>query len=50
MGRNGVLGSQGTSIYDIFVKVQVDSGNMLISYFSKEHILEDLFTKALQGD
>ena len=48
MGRNHAPVNQGTSIYDIFVKDQVYSGNMTIAYCIKEHKLADFFTKYLQ--
>ena len=50
MGRNFAQVTKGTLIYICFVKNRVDSGNMLITYCSTQHMLAYLLTKALQGD
>ena len=41
--------TQGTLIYKFLVDDLVDSGNMLIAYYSAEHILACFFTRASLG-
>ena len=48
MERNCAPGTQGTLVYVSFVKEQIGSNNMPITYYSNEHMLPDFFTKTLQ--
>ena len=49
MGRSHVPVTLGSYTYTFFEKGWIDINGMSISYYSIEHILEDLYTQTLQG-